>query len=182
MRNISSDDSNSLYKSAITGAYFSIFNTVTAFLPLTYKVSAFKGLFILYLISGFLMLSLNLIIIFSYRKNYNYNFSSLRFLYFTGFLSFAFYSGLYFKLLLIFGISFLNFLIVILLYSLNVMAAFDIIKSSHLGMIRMKTLYLRTIGNQYFKNALTIFLGIVVGVALIAPFFLYIWIEVYYGD
>ena len=173
MRKISSDDSNSLYNSAITGAYFAIFNAVLAFIPLINAVNTQTKLFIFYIVSGIIILGMNLIIIFTYQKNYNYSFPSLRYLYFTSCLTMAFYTGLYTKLLIKFGMAFSNLLIVILLYSLTIMASFDMIKSAHLGMIRMRTLYLRTIGNQYFKNCITILLGIIIGGALITPFILY---------
>ena len=173
MRRPSSDDSNSLYTSAITGAYFAIFNAVLAFIPLINAVNTQTKLFIFYIVSGIIILGMNLIIILTYQKNYNYSFPSLRYLYFTGCLTIAFYTGLYTKLLIKFGMSFSNLLIVILLYSLIIMASFDMIKSAHMGMIRMRTLYLRTIGNQYFKNILTILLGIIIGGALIIPFILY---------
>lgn len=163
---------NGLYKSAITGAYFGILNILLIFIPLIYSLYGKGLLFGIYIFIGILFLALSVYIPVCLKGRGNYDFSSIRFLYFTGTYFLIFYLGIMANYIVDFGVSFSNMYIVILQAILVVMSSFDICLSAHQGMGRMKTLYLRTINIQYLRNALTIILGVLAGFLSLAPYFL----------
>lgn len=166
------DSKKGPYKSAITGAYFGILNILLVFVPLTYSLCSNKFLFGFYILAGILMLVLTGIIPVKYKNLYNYDFLSIRYLYFVGTLSLIFYFGIIYKHILNFGFSFSNVYIFILQLILILMSIFDIYVSAHKGMLRMRTMYLRTIMSHHFKNWLVILVGVIVGILLLMPYYL----------
>lgn len=165
------DSKKGPYKSAITGAYFGILNIFLVFVPLTYSLYSNKFLFSFYTIVGILMLALTGVIPIKYKSLYNYDFLSIRYLYFVGTLSLVFYFGVILKYILNFGFSFSNIYIFILQLILILMSVFDIYLSAHKGILRMRTMYLRTIMGHHFKNWIVILISIIIGVLLLMPYY-----------
>ena len=160
-----------LYKSAIDGAYFGLLNILFIFVPLANSLFMQKGMFSFYVVVGIFCLILNLSIIIRFKRIYNYEYFSIRYLYFSGTFLTVLCSGILYRNILIFGSSFSNIYLFFLQFVLIIMSAFDILVSAHNGMIRMKTMYLRTINFQYFKNALTILSGAALGILLLIPYY-----------
>lgn len=172
MRNYS-DRSKGLYKSAITGAYFGILNILLVFIPLVYSLYSSKFLFTLYIVIGVIMLLVLAVIPFKYRSIQNYEFTKLRYLYFVSSLFIVFFMGILLKYVYNFGFSFSNIYIILLQLILILMSFFDILLSAHKGTLRMKSLYLRTIKAQYFKNFLVIISGIITGILFLIPYYIF---------
>ena len=160
------------YKSAITGAYFGIFNILLTFIPLVNSLSENKFLFVFYIATGILMLALTIYIPIRYPRLYNYDFLSIRYLYFFGALSLVLNFGIILKYVLILGFSFSNVYIFILQLILIIMSSFDMYLSAHKGVNRMRTMYLRTIKLHYFKNILAILIGGFAGYLLLIPYYI----------
>ncbi len=168
-----SDKSKGLYKSAVTGAYFGILNILLVFIPLVYSLFESKLLFTLYIIIGVIMLFLLAAIPFKYRNMQNYEFSKLRYLYYVSSLFLVFFLGILLKYILNFGFSFSNIFIILLQLILILMSFFDMLLSAHNGTRRMKSLYLRTIKFQYFKNFLVIISGITTGILFLIAYYIF---------
>jgi len=172
VRNFSSQ-SKGLYKSAITGAYFGILNIFLVLVPLIYSLFYSKVLFTIYMIIGVTMLLMLAIIPYKYKNIRNYEFSKLRYLYFVSSLFLVFFLGILLKYICNFGFSFSNIYIILLQLILILMSFFDILLNAHSGTKRMKSLYLRTINIQYFKNFLVIISGIVIGILFLIPYYIF---------
>ena len=106
-------------------------------------------------------------IIFLFRNSHNYTFSGIRYLYFVGVFSGILLSGLSLKYIMNFPSAFSNYYFFILQEALILMSSIDILTPAHNGMIRMKSLYLRTIKGQYFNNFLVIALASALGFLLV---------------
>ena len=170
MRNYQSDDSNSLYKSALIGSRFGVVNTVLVFTPLLVSLWDSKPIFIFYIVIGLILLGGMLIVALSYSKNYNYDFTSLRYLYYLATLLLVFFTGIFVKIILKYSFNFSGLYLLILEYILIVMSCYDIYKSAHAGIMRMKTLYLRTIKSQYFKIFATVFSGVLTALIFLTTY------------
>lgn len=158
---------DSIFKKAVAGANFGIVNTLLVFIPFVYSLFESKGLFILFIIAGVILMGLFISIIFLFRNSHNYTFSGIRYLYFVGVFSGILLSGLSLKYIMNFPSAFSNYYFFILQEALILMSSIDILTPAHNGMIRMKSLYLRTIKGQYFNNFLVIALASALGFLLV---------------
>ena len=158
---------DSIFKKALDGANFGIVNTLLVFIPFVYSLFENKGLFILFLIIGIILAGIFISIVFLFKDSHNYTFSGIRYLYFTGVFSGVLLSGLSLKYILSFPSAFSNYYFFILQEALVLMSAIDILTPAHNGMIRMRSLYLRTIKGQYFNNFLVIALASALGILLV---------------
>ncbi len=158
---------NSIFKKAITGANFGVVNTLLVFIPFVYSLFENKLLFTLYIIAGIVLIALFISVVLLFKSSHNYTFSGIRYLFFTGILSGITLFGISLRYITLFGFKFSNLYFFILQSILIIMSTIDIITPAHNGMIRMRSLYLRTIKGQYFNNAITISAATVLGIFLV---------------
>ncbi len=157
---------NHIFKKAIAGAQFGVVNTLMVFIPFVYSIYENKLLFILHILSGILLLALFISVFSLFKNSHNYTFGGIRYLYFTAVFSGITLFGIALRYVTLFGFGFSNLYFFILQAVLITMSTFDIITPAHNGMIRMRSLYLRTIKGQYFNNAITITIAAVLGIFL----------------
>ncbi len=158
---------DSIFKKAVDGAYFGIVNTLLVFIPFVYSVFENRALFIIHIIAALLLLGLFISVIAIFKNSHNYTFSGIRYLLFISVFSGILLSGLALKYIISFPFTFANLYFFILQVTLILMSAIDILIPAHNGMIRMRSLYLRTIKGQYFNNFLTAALGAALGILLV---------------
>ncbi|MBE7021423.1 MAG: hypothetical protein E7411_08345 [Ruminococcaceae bacterium] len=157
---------NAIFKKAIAGSGFGLVNILLVFIPFLYSIFENKALFILHIVAALIMSGLFISVILIYKGSRNYTFGKIRYLYFVGFFSGTALLGISLRYILLFGFKFSNLYFFILQALLILMSAIDIITPAHNGMIRMRSLYLRTIGGHYFNNIITITAALVLGIFL----------------
>ena len=158
---------NSIFKKALAGANFGVVNTLLVFIPFVYSLFGNKLLFTIYIIAGIILITLYISVIMIFKNSHNYTFPGIRYLFFTGILSGISLLGISLRYITLFGFKFSNFYFFILQAVLIIMSTIDILTPAHNGMIRMRSLYLRTIRGQYLSNALTISAASVLGIFIV---------------
>ena len=150
----SGKNSKTVYKSALIGAFFGIFNVFYVFIPYLTRVKEDKLLYPFYIFAGILIL-VSLVSIINICKNqYNYNLIKLRYLFFVGVYTLTFYLGLAYSLYKALNLSFFSSdtYFMLLYIVLSVMSGWDILTSVKKGFSKVRRFYTRTYKKQIFYN------------------------------
>ena len=165
------NNSKKVYKSALKGTYFGIFNVFYMFIPYLTSLHENKFMFFFYIFAAILILASLILVVLFYRDEYNYNTLKLRYLLFTALYTLTFYGGLTFLLYKKFSVKFLSldtyFLILYVIFA--VMSSWDILSSTLRGFSKIKRLYTRAYKKQLIFNILTASGAVATGILLLLP-------------
>ena len=164
-------DSKKVYKSALLGSYYGIFNVFYVFIPFLTFLETNKTLLTVYGILSVLVLASYIFVPLFFRNEYTYNINKLRYLAFLGIYTLVFYAGLGISIHRRLNFSFFSWdtYFMILYIIISIMSSFDILSSVAKGLDSVRRFYTRTYKQLIFINILVILGGIITGIALILP-------------
>ncbi len=165
------NNSKKVYKSALLGSYYGIFNVFYVFIPFLTSLETNKILLTVYGILSLFVLASYICVPLFFRKEYTYNITKLRYLAFLGVYTLVFYLGLGISLHRRFDFSFFSWdtYFIILYIIISIMSSFDILTSVAKGLDSVRRFYTRTYKQLILINILVILGGIILGIGLILP-------------
>lgn len=164
-------NSKRVYKSALIGAMFGVFNVFYVFVPYLTFLAGNKLLIILYSIIGVLILLSLISVLVFFKNEYSYNLLKLRYLLFLSVCTLTFYLGhgvLLYKSLSS-GFFTTDTYFVVLYVILSVMSSWDMLSSVKKGFAKVRRFYTRTYKMHIFYNFLVVASAILTGIILLLP-------------